>query len=231
MKEGDPKAITENQTLAYWHENSEQQAKKYGNTIDAHDYLNPSVFRLTQRYIVDLFAGRENLRILDVGCGNGLFTEPLNERNQVFGIDVSIGMLSLAGQNGTVPIRALAEKLPFKDNSFDGAVSNEMFQCVENGDAITQEMARVLKPGGLLAIQTLNDSSIIRQFHRCFDRESKALKMYKVDEVMKFMALPELETSRIIYNYYPIRHASEQRDSGLLANLLATSFAVVSRKK
>jgi len=231
MKEGVPKTITENSTLAYWHENSEQQAKQFGNTIDAHDYLNPVVFRLTQQYIVNLFEGREQLRILDVGCGNGLFTKPLNDKNQVFGIDVSTSMLSLARQNGTVSIRSLAEKLPFKDSSFDGAVSNEMFQCVENGDAITREMARVLRPGGILAIQTLNDSSIIRRFHRCFDKESKALKMYKVGEVMKFMELPDLESPRVIYNYYPFRRASKQRENGLFGNLLATSFAVVSRKK
>lgn len=219
------------QRLEFWRKHSDRKAVECGNTIKAHDYCNERVFRLTQSYIHRLFEGRTGLRILDVGCGNGLFTAPLARAHHVVGVDVSTNMLRLAKMNRHHPVNSLAEALPFADDSFDVALCIEMFQCVDNGDAIVKEMTRVLKPGGILIVQTLNRSSVIRRAHRLIDAESKLLRMYDLRELIDFADLPELRTPRIIYNYYPLPFRTERDNPSWLSNLVATSFAVVAEKQ
>lgn len=219
------------QRLKFWCEHSNKKAIRFGHSIKAHDYHSERVFRMTQSYIVNLFKGQQNLRILDIGCGNGMFTAPLAGKHQVVGVDVSTNMLRLAKMNLHRPVNALAEALPFADNSFDAVLCIEMFQCVDNGNEIVKEMARVLKPGGKLVVQTLNKSSLIRRAHRLLDSESKLLRMYDLDELMAYTDFPGVGDRKVIYNYYPVPLKAARAGSSWLANLAATSFAVIAEKQ
>lgn len=98
-------------------------------------------------------------RVLDIGCGTGRLVEVLARRGpRVWGVDPSEEMLAQA--RGCRPPgggfkQAHAERLPFKDGWFDGAVMRQVVQHLEL-DAAFAEAARVLRPGGRLAIATFH---------------------------------------------------------------------------
>jgi SAM-dependent methyltransferase len=100
-------------------------------------------------------APESGVRWLDVGCGNGAFTEMLVERCapvSVQGIDPSEGQLAFAR---TRPASRLAQfrqgdamALPFPDNTFDVAVMPLVIFFVPDPATGVAEMARVVCPGG-----------------------------------------------------------------------------------
>ena len=93
-------------------------------------------------------------RVLDVGCGNGKMLSPLARAGyNVAGIDISRGaLLPMAGSN---VVQGDARNLPFRENTFDGAVCYDVLQHLLEGErnAAVMEIRRVLAPGGLLFIQ------------------------------------------------------------------------------
>lgn len=101
---------------------------------------------------------RPGLRWLDVGCGNGAFTEMLVERCaplSVQGIDPSEGQLAYAR---TRPASRLAQfrqgdtmALPFPEDTFDAAVMPLVIFFVPDPPKGISEMARVVRPGGIVA--------------------------------------------------------------------------------
>lgn len=99
----------------------------------------------------------DGMRWLDVGCGNGAFTEMLAQQCApalLAGIDPSAEQLSFAR---TLPTLAAADfrkadamALPFADNSFDAAVMPLVIFFVPDPAKGVAEMARVVAPGGLV---------------------------------------------------------------------------------
>jgi ubiquinone/menaquinone biosynthesis C-methylase UbiE len=95
---------------------------------------------------------------LDVGCGNGAFTELLFDRvdpREVHGIDPSEGQLAYArtrlkGRNATFHLGA-ATPLPFPDGSFDAVVMALVLFFVPEPEKGLQEMVRVAKPGAAIS--------------------------------------------------------------------------------
>jgi SAM-dependent methyltransferase len=107
---------------------------------------------------LDWLAAPKALRWLDVGCGNGAFTEVLIARcapAAVSGIDPSEGQLSYARSRPglrTADFRAGdAQALPFADDSFDAAAMALVISFVPEPEKAAREMARVVKPGGIVA--------------------------------------------------------------------------------
>jgi 2-polyprenyl-6-hydroxyphenyl methylase/3-demethylubiquinone-9 3-methyltransferase len=102
------------------------------------------------------------MRLLDVGCGGGILAEELSRRGaRVIGADRSAPSLAAAKRHSrgdAAPNYACADAgaLPFADASFDGAVSSDFLEHVHDLDAIAREMARVVKPGGVIAFDTIN---------------------------------------------------------------------------
>jgi len=103
-------------------------------------------------------APKPGLRWLDVGCGNGAFTELLIERcapASAHGVDPAEGQIVYARSR---PASRLAKfelgdamALPFPDNSFDVAVMPLVLFFVPDPPKGVAEMARVVAPGGLVA--------------------------------------------------------------------------------
>lgn len=88
-------------------------------------------------------------RLLDVGCGTGVFTKVFADNGwTVTGVDISEGMLRFARERGIDVIRADAARLPFEDDSFDAVVSLWTHTDVDDFAAVIREVARVLRPGG-----------------------------------------------------------------------------------
>lgn len=99
-------------------------------------------------------------RLLDVGCGTGRFAVLAAERlgARVWGVDVSAEMLreakSRPGAGGVGWRQADATSLPFKDGWFDAVHSHLVLHLVDDVRAAAGEMARVLQPGGRVAVGT-----------------------------------------------------------------------------
>jgi ubiquinone/menaquinone biosynthesis C-methylase UbiE len=92
--------------------------------------------------------------VLDVGAGSGTFTNILSDRGfEVTSTDVTEDALEVlrARASGTVE-RADATSLPFAASSFDAVILGEVLEHVENEEAALAEMARVLRPDGVLAL-------------------------------------------------------------------------------
>ncbi|MCS5704875.1 class I SAM-dependent methyltransferase [Synechococcus sp. FGCU-3] len=97
-------------------------------------------------------------RWIDVGCGNGAFTQLIAERcapASLVGIDPSDAQLDFARKHplleGVSFVNADAMTLPFQDNAFDCAVMPLVIFFVPEPAKGVAEMARVVAPGGTVA--------------------------------------------------------------------------------
>ena len=107
---------------------------------------------------IDWLSAPKGLRWIDVGCGNGAFTEVLIARCApvaVTGIDPSEGQLAYARTRPGTKLAqfrvADAQQLPFADKCFDAASMALVITFVADPLKAAREMARVVRPGGLVA--------------------------------------------------------------------------------
>jgi SAM-dependent methyltransferase len=98
--------------------------------------------------------------VRDVGCWDGQFlTQVLSPstEGQLVGADVSHAALQAARGRGIQPVRAQVEAaLPFRNGVFSTVVAGEIIEHVFDTAGFVGELARVLRPGGWLAITTPN---------------------------------------------------------------------------
>ena len=93
-------------------------------------------------------------RLLDVGCGYGLFDGLFAPQVQYMGVDP----LPLVGKANFPFSRGLGERLPFPPDTFDALMIYGSLVHVQNVDDVLAEARRVLKPGGMIFFhEPLND--------------------------------------------------------------------------
>ena len=106
-------------------------------------------------------AGHRPIKMLDVGCGTGLFASKVRASLpsvEVCGIDLVSGMLSKGKarwrlhQGHVLPVQGDSERLPFASGSFDIVTCANSFHHYPRQDRAVAEMRRVLRPGGRLMI-------------------------------------------------------------------------------
>lgn len=93
--------------------------------------------------------------MLDVATGTGMVAaELLRHGCEVTGIDQSRGMLEIARRrfgDAIELVEASAESLPFDDASFDHLTVTYLLRYVDDPRATMAELARVVRPGGVVA--------------------------------------------------------------------------------
>jgi len=95
----------------------------------------------------------KNLKILDAGCGYGHLTGFLKPWGQVYMVDADAGAVDFCCRNQSRLVQqALANKLPFKDNTFDFIFSLDLIEHTRDDLSVMRELYRVLRPGGILFI-------------------------------------------------------------------------------
>jgi demethylmenaquinone methyltransferase / 2-methoxy-6-polyprenyl-1,4-benzoquinol methylase len=108
-----------------------------------------------RRFMVDRLP-RDGGHVLDVATGTGLVAEALLARGfRVTGLDQSPGMLAAARARfaGRVElVEASADALPFPDASFDHLTFTYLLRYVDDPGATLAELARVVRPGGTVAM-------------------------------------------------------------------------------
>ena len=95
-------------------------------------------------------------RTLDIGCGTGVFSAQLAVD---VGLDPSLAELRLARSRGLNVVQAVAEALPFKQESFGTALLILSLCFISDPVAALREAARVLTPRGILVCAELNRES------------------------------------------------------------------------
>lgn len=128
--------------------------------VDGHSYEKymGEWSRLAGETFLDWLAPRSGLRWLDVGCGNGAFTEMIVERCAPFsvqGIDPSERQLAYARTRQAPRVASFCQgnamALPFPDHSFDVAVMPLVIFFVTDPAKGVAEMARVICPDGTVS--------------------------------------------------------------------------------
>lgn len=114
--------------------------------------------RMVGEEFLDWVAPPKGLRWVDVGCGNGAFTQLVFDRcapSEIHGIDPSEAQLAFARTRAagqTAQFRqGDAMALPFTDDSFDAAAMALVIFFVPEPAKGVAEMARVVGPGGIVA--------------------------------------------------------------------------------
>jgi ubiquinone/menaquinone biosynthesis C-methylase UbiE len=116
------------------------------------------------RLLLEMVEPSRGERILDVGCGTGIFTiDLLAAGSQVTGLELSLPMLRRAGQKAAGypfdPVQGDMRRLPFADGSFDKAVSVTAIEFLEDARPAVAEFFRVTRPGGIVVVASLNSLS------------------------------------------------------------------------
>jgi SAM-dependent methyltransferase len=104
--------------------------------------------------MVRAWAKLEGARILDNGCGVGMYTAKFREFSpRVAGVEVEWPVAHEAlGRTGAQIAVAQGEALPFADGSFDVVFSHEVIEHVGDDRRYAAEMVRVLSPGGRIVM-------------------------------------------------------------------------------
>jgi SAM-dependent methyltransferase len=174
-------------------------------------------FRRRTRELLEYLELRDGDGVLDVGCGMGFSLMAMSKLRDVTltGIDSDPERLAWAQREG-VPaefVHADAERLPFADDSFDKVLASEVLEHLTDDCAALVEMARVLRPGGVLAISVPN-----ARFPFAWDPISGALRA---------MGRPGFRTGRVVgiwtnhVRLYTVEDLSERvRGAGLEVEIL-----------
>ncbi|ESQ77425.1 bifunctional 2-polyprenyl-6-hydroxyphenol methylase/3-demethylubiquinol 3-O-methyltransferase UbiG [Asticcacaulis sp. AC402] len=135
--------------------------------------FNPTRVRFIRDTCLDHFGMDEKarapfktLRLLDVGCGGGLLSEPMHRMGfTVTGLDASeknIGTATSHAGEGGLDIRYLNQTVEQLAGAgevlFDVVLTMEVIEHVADPDAFLKTCASLVKPGGLLFVATLNRS-------------------------------------------------------------------------
>lgn len=138
-------------------------ARSFSSATDSYD-ISARLQRYTGKHLMPKLPQRNDLSVVDLGCGTGFFTNILaGKYNRVLGVDLSKKMLAFAESKSTHQIEwieADAFNLPFEDESVDLVYSNLMIQWCEPLGTLLDEITRVLKPGGLFIFSTLVDGTL-----------------------------------------------------------------------
>jgi demethylmenaquinone methyltransferase/2-methoxy-6-polyprenyl-1,4-benzoquinol methylase len=104
-------------------------------------------------------------RLLDLGAGTGA-ANPIFAPREIIALDPAIEMLEF--NDAAARVVSVGEALPFRDETFDAVFSAYVFRNLDSVDTTMEEVARVLKPGGMAGIVDLGrpTGTVTSKIHR-----------------------------------------------------------------
>jgi ubiquinone/menaquinone biosynthesis C-methylase UbiE len=153
--------------------------ENYSSTSSTYDEMRTPVgVGLILRALDGAGIARERARLLDAGCGTGSYLVALrNQIHELDGLELNPGMLGRAreklSQADNVSLHeGTVLAMPFADASFDAVVFNQVIHHLDDGcgpawpnlAVALSESHRVLRPGGLLVINTCSQEQVRHGF-------------------------------------------------------------------
>ncbi|VAW03312.1 hypothetical protein MNBD_ACTINO01-2240 [hydrothermal vent metagenome] len=104
-------------------------------------------------------------RLLDLGAGTGA-ANPIFSPREIIALDPAIEMLGF--NDASARVVSVGEALPFRDETFDAVFSAYVFRNLDSVETTMDEIARVLKPGGVAGIVDLGrpTGTVTSKVHR-----------------------------------------------------------------
>jgi len=156
------------ESLKYFYDyvlNSEEWLSQFPSYLDTNYYelrTNAGVARY-KMYLENVERYIEGGNLLDVGCGDGpLFRLADSRRWRMYGLDVSQKAYDFHMKNPLVNFYyGTIETAPYEYSFFDAVFSFDAIEHVKNPMSLLMSIARVIKTGGILCINTININSRI----------------------------------------------------------------------
>jgi SAM-dependent methyltransferase len=120
-------------------------------------------------------------RLLDLGCSDGqLLVQAIEPRpdERLVGLDSSLPALQAARTRAIAPVRTqVGARLPFRDETFATVLAADVIEHVFDTQAVMDELARVLRPRGWLAMTTPNLVALSGRVQRLLGRSPRNVEL------------------------------------------------------
>jgi SAM-dependent methyltransferase len=138
--------------------------------------------------------------VLDAGCGTGGNLAQAAPGRRAVGIDLSTDALAFCRERGVAAARAALLALPFRDGAFHAVTSFDVIYhaWVKDDRAAVAEMARVLRPGGLLLVRV----PALKLLWGGHDIEVQSRHRYTRRELQALLEASGLEVLRVTYGNF-----------------------------
>jgi 2-polyprenyl-6-hydroxyphenyl methylase/3-demethylubiquinone-9 3-methyltransferase len=108
-------------------------------------------------------AARPGAVLVDAGCGGGLLAPHIRHLGyRHVGVDLRRVGLAQSAARGVLPVAGDVSALPLADACADVVAAGEILEHVTDLAATVAELVRVLRPGGLVVLDTINDTLLGR---------------------------------------------------------------------
>lgn len=184
----------------------------------------------------------EGLRVLDIGCGGGLITEPMARLGaNAVGADAASGNIAVARlhaeeQGLTIDYRATtAEALAAEGEQFDVVLALEIVEHVADPAAFIRTCHDLLRPGGLVAFSTLNRTAksfgaaiigaewIMRWLPRGTHEWNRFITPSELSEMLKATRLEPVDSRGMVFNPLTWGWSLSDRD-------LSVNYSIAARR-
>jgi len=133
------------------------QMKEYDSVQEIDDYRVKTTIDICKRIMIS----SEKIKILDIGCGKGIITNLIRQvypNSEITGLDYSLSAINYASKKfpSIDFIVSDANILPFKTNTFDLVIMNNIFEHIVSPISVILNVNKVLKKNGYLIISTPN---------------------------------------------------------------------------
>ncbi|MBA3531641.1 MAG: class I SAM-dependent methyltransferase [Ardenticatenales bacterium] len=173
-------------------------------------------------------------RLLDVGCATGIFLDGMRRLGwQVVGVEPSSSAARYARERFGLPIfKGRLEETSFATGAFDVITLWDVLEHIHDPQQTLDEVARLLKPGGLLVFSVPNPDSLEAQGLGCYWAGwdlPRHLNLFRLPHLRQHLALRGLQIERVrsfMLGYILLimsleyRWRAEGRDATLLSRLL-----------
>ncbi len=204
------------------------RARSFGTAAGAYAQHRPGYPAAALDWALEAIAGRPHPQLLDLAAGTGKLTEGLLTRGTVTAVEPDPAMLAelRARFPGVESREGSAEEIPLPDGSVDAVLVGQAWHWFDQGRALP-EVARVLRPGGVLAVLWNGDDARVewvRGFHEAGNWNPTVVRA--PDEIPELPPHPALTTGP--GEYAEFANLVPTTIDGLVATLRTHSWALTS---